>query len=78
MTTATLKRELHALPEAERALLIGSALKGLSPASIQALERQVRRLAHPEVPEDVWIGFEEAEAGLGIEIKDGHFANVMA
>jgi hypothetical protein len=78
MTTAALKRELHALPEAERARLIGSALKNLSPASIQTLERQVRRLAHPEVPEDIWVGFEEAEAGLGIEIKDDHFAHPPA
>ena len=37
------------------------------------LERQLRRLAHPEVPEDVWTGFEEAEEGRGTEILDAHF-----
>jgi hypothetical protein len=25
------------------------------------------------VPEDVWIGFEEAEDGCGLEVRDGHF-----
>jgi hypothetical protein len=37
------------------------------------VERQVRRCAHPEAPEDVWIGFEEAEDGRGIEVREGHF-----
>ncbi len=40
---------------------------------LEALERQLRRLAHPEVPEDVWTGFEEAEDGRGIEMRDEHF-----
>jgi hypothetical protein len=41
--------------------------------TLKALERQLRRLAHPEVPEDVWIGFEEADDGQGIEVRDQHF-----
>ncbi len=28
---------------------------------------------HPEVPEDVWEGFEEAEGGKGIETRDERF-----
>jgi len=36
-------------------------------------ERQLRRLAHPEVPEDVWAGVEDAEDDFGLEIKDEHF-----
>ena len=73
MTVAMLERELKALPETERTRVISAALRELSPSTIKALERQVRRLAHPHVPEDVWIGFEEAEDGKGIEMKDEHF-----
>jgi len=74
MTATVLGRELKALPEAERAKVIGAALRELSPAKLKTIERELRRLAHPEVPEDVWAGFEEAEDGLGVEIKDEHFA----
>jgi len=73
MTASMLEHELKTLPEAERAQVIGAALLELSPPARKMLERQLRRLAHPEVPEDVWTGFEEAEDGLGIEIRDEHF-----
>jgi hypothetical protein len=39
----------------------------------KALEWELRRAAHPEVPRDVWTGCEEAEDGRDIEIRDGHF-----
>ncbi|MGA3267279.1 MAG: hypothetical protein ABSE16_10700 [Verrucomicrobiota bacterium] len=73
MTASILEHELKTLPEAERAQIIRAALRELSPTALKALERQLRRLAHPEVPEDVWTGFEEAEEGRGIEIRDEHF-----
>ena len=73
MTANVLEQELKTLPEAERAQVIRAAMRELSPAALKVLERQVRRLAHPEVPEDVWTGFEEAEDGRGIEIRDEHF-----
>jgi hypothetical protein len=73
MTVDILENELKTLPETERARIIRRALQELSPPALKALERQLRRFAHPEVPEDVWIGFEEAEDGRGIEIRDEHF-----
>ena len=73
MTASTLEHELKALPEAERAQIIRTAMRELSPGAPKGLERQLRRLAHPEVPEDVWTGFEEAEDGRGIEMRDEHF-----
>lgn len=73
MTAAILEQGLKALPEAERTRVISEALRELSPSTMKAIERRVRRLAHPEVPEDVWIGFEEAEDGQSIEMKDEHF-----
>jgi hypothetical protein len=73
MTASALEHELKALPEAERAQIIRTAMRELSPGALKGLERQLRRLAHPEVPEDVWTGFEEAEDGRGIEMRDEHF-----
>jgi hypothetical protein len=73
MTVDTLENELKTLPETERARIIRGAIQDLSPTSLKAMEWQLRRFAHPEVPEDVWTGFEEAEDGKGIEIRDEHF-----
>jgi hypothetical protein len=73
MTSDILENELKSLPEAERTRIIRGALRELSPPAIKTLERQLRRFAHPEVPEDVWTGFEEAEDGRGIEVRDEHF-----
>jgi hypothetical protein len=73
MTVDILENELKTLPEEERARIIHGALQELSRPTLRVLERQLRRCAHPEVPEDVWIGFEEAEDGRGIEVRDDHF-----
>jgi hypothetical protein len=73
MRADILENELKTLPEEERARIIRGALQELSLSTLKALERQLRRCAHPEVPEDVWIGFEEAEDGRGIEVRDEHF-----
>jgi hypothetical protein len=78
MTASILEHELRTLPEVERARVIRAVLQELSPTALKSLERQVRRLAHPEVPEDVWTGFEEAEEGRGIEIRDEHFGQPPA
>jgi hypothetical protein len=75
MKADILENELKSLPESERARIIRGALQALSPPILKALERQLRRYAHPEVPEDVWIGFEEAEDGCGLEVRDGQFQN---
>jgi hypothetical protein len=73
MTVDILENELKTLPETERAGIISRSLQELSPTALKALERQLRRFAHPEVPEDVWTGFEEAEDGRGMVIRDEHF-----
>jgi len=78
MTATAIKRELLALPETERRRIISDALDKLSVPALKELERHLRRLAHPEIPEDVWLGFEQAEDGSGIEIKDEHFARPPA
>jgi hypothetical protein len=40
------------------------------------VERLLRRLQHPDVPEDVWEGFEECADGKAIEMQDEHFARL--
>jgi hypothetical protein len=76
MTVDVLENELKTLSEAECTRIIRGALQEHSPAAIKALERQLRRFAHPEVPEDVWTGFEEAEDDRGIEVRDEHFEHL--
>jgi hypothetical protein len=73
MTGDVLENELKTLPEAERTRIIRGALQELSPGALNIVERQLRRFAHPEVPEDLWTGFEQAEDGQGIEVRDEHF-----
>jgi len=73
MTASMLENELKTLSDSERAKIICAALPDLSPPALKKLERQLRRLTHPNIPEDVWTGFEEAEDGLGIEVRDEHF-----
>ncbi len=73
MTVDTLENELKTLPEEQRVRIIRRAIQALSPTVLKDMERELRRFAHPEVPEDVWTGFEEAEDGRGIEIRDEHF-----
>lgn len=75
MTVEILENELKTLPEAERFRIICGAMQGLSPQARKAPQRQLRRFAPPEVPEDVWTGFEEAEDGQGIEVRDADFQN---
>jgi len=76
MTADILENELKTLPEEERARIIRGVLQEFSPPGLKALERQLRRFAHPEVPEDVWTGFEEAEDGRGIEIQEKQFEHL--
>jgi len=48
-------------------------LRDLYPQSGKFIERLLRRVEHPEIPEDVWQGFEECEDGKAIEMKEEHF-----
>lgn len=70
--------ELTAMPDEKRHETLKAILARLYPAGVKNIERMLRRVEHPEVPEDVWEGFEEAEDGKGIEMQDGHFDNPPA
>ena len=66
------------MPVQERRQTVKEILGLLYPANGTDIERALRRIEHPEVPEDVWQGFEEAEDGKGIEVRDEHFQNPPA
>ena len=66
--------QIDALSPSERQQVVTEALRRSTPAERKAAERLLRRLQYPDVPEDVWEGFEECEDGKAIEMKDDHFA----
>jgi hypothetical protein len=68
MSTAEIFKELESLPRPERADVAKRILQGLC-ADRKAVERVMRRIENPDVPEDVWRGIEDAEDGrmVGME-----------
>jgi len=67
MSVAEVLAEIEALPEMERVQVAKETLRHLNPDDLKAVERTLRRLAHPDVPEDVWEGFEDAEDGRFVD-----------
>lgn len=70
VSKAEIVRELESLPPAERAEVIKGVLVDLWPESGKAVERLIRRLENPDIPEDVWRGIEEAEDGQFIDMDE--------
>ena len=73
MSATEMIEELAAMPDDQRRHALKAILSRLYPAGEKNIERLLRRVEHPEVPEDVWEGFEQAEDGKGIEMRDEHF-----
>ncbi len=78
MSATEMIDELTAMPEEMRHQTLKAILGRLYPEAKKTIDRMLRRIEHPEVPEDVWVGFEEAEDGNGIEVRDEHFTNPPA
>ncbi|MGA3172718.1 MAG: hypothetical protein ABSE62_17080 [Chthoniobacteraceae bacterium] len=72
------KTEMAAMPDEERHETLKSILARLYPEGQKTIERMLRRIENPNTPEDVWEGFEQAEDGKGIEMRDEHFDNPPA
>ena len=70
MSAQEISEQLEALPEAQRVEILKRALAGLCPQSNRAVERLLRRLENPDIPEDVWRGIEEAEDGKLIDLDE--------
>jgi hypothetical protein len=63
MSAQEVIEQFEALPPAERTQVLKQTLGRLCPQGGQAVERLLRRLENPDIPEDVWRGIEEAEDG---------------
>lgn len=69
MSAAEIAKELEALPRPERANVAKRVLASLCPDS-KVVERIMRRIENPDIPEDVWRGIEEAEDGQLIGLDE--------
>ena len=66
-------KELEELPEEERAGAVRQVLVALYQKSGNLIDRLLRRLDHPEIPNEFWEAAEELEDGRAIEMRDEHF-----
>jgi len=69
MTATTLANELRTVPDPERGEVIGAALQAIYPKSGRVIARMLRRIENPDIPEDVWRGIEDAEAGRFVDME---------
>ncbi len=72
VTAAQIIQEIKALPRDEQNRVLMEAIGEVSAHErkeiAKLLQRVQRRLQHPEVPEDVWEGFEQAEDGKLVDL----------
>jgi hypothetical protein len=69
MTTAQLLAEINTLSHGERALVVEETLRQLTPAERKPIERLIRRLQHPDVPESFWQGVEDHEDDRTVDME---------
>ena len=69
MSAVDIVKELEALPRPERATIAKRVLESLC-ADGNTVERIMRRIENPDVPEDIWRGVEEAEDGQLIDLDE--------
>ena len=60
MSATEFVKGLESLPRTERANVAKRVLKTLCPND-KTVERIMRRIENPDIPEDVWRGIEDAE-----------------
>jgi hypothetical protein len=69
LTAAQVLEEMKSLPSAERARVVQETLRNLKPEQRRNIERFLRRLQHPEVPETFWQGVEDHEDGKTVDME---------
>ena len=77
MSAADITKELAVLPRPERLSVARRALETLC-SEEKTVERIMRRIENPDVPEDFWDAAEEVEDGRVIEMRDEHFGRPPA
>ena len=75
MSATEIIRAAEALPPTEKLEVMRHWVAEFAddPKQRSTVERLLRRLENPDIPEDVWQGFEECEDSKGIEMSDEHF-----
>jgi DNA-binding response OmpR family regulator len=73
VTAAEIIKEIKALSREDQSRVLTQAIEEVSAHErkeiAKLLQRVQRRLEHPEIPEDVWEGFEQAEDGRTVDMK---------
>ncbi len=72
MTATEIIRESESLPLPDKLSVIRHWAETMKPGrgeSRKAVERLLRRLENPDVPEDVWRGIEDAEDGRVVDLE---------
>ena len=62
---------MKALPASERAGVLKETLRDLDDQERRPIERFLRRLQHPDVPESFWQGVEDHEDGRVVDLDTG-------
>jgi len=69
MTEAQLLEALSTLPRPERAHILEETLRRLTRDERKPIERLIRRLQHPDVPEFFWQGVEDHEDDRTVDME---------
>jgi hypothetical protein len=69
MTTTDIIAEFEAMPAEQRGEALRTILARLYPEGQKAIDRMLRRMENPDIPEDVWRGIEEAEDGRLVDME---------
>jgi len=69
MTTAQLVQEINTLPRQERARVVEETLRHLTAEERKPIERLMRRLQYPDVPESFWQGVEDHEDDRTVDME---------
>lgn len=69
MTTARLIEEMKALPVKERTRVVEETIRESTAEERKSIERFLRRLQHPDVPEAFWQGVEDHEDDRTVDME---------
>ena len=69
MSAEQIIKEIKALTPGERAEVFKKTLPSVCPQGGKVIERLLRRLENPDIPEDVWRGIEDAEDGRLLDME---------
>lgn len=73
MSAAEVIAQIEALPEAERVEVATETIRRLEPLDLKIVERALRRLQHPEIPQSFWEGMEDVEDGRVVDMETALF-----